>query len=172
MSAHEVGITSLIVGILGIIFTGILALWVKKLDSNQRKRDQKRYEISIKNHSKILLKNIVKIVTMSSGDNDIPNELEIENRTHELRQFVKKEGEYLKRVAQDAEFSLALWLDVKPEEKKDIEDIISLTRWILEKYLPNEEESEETQQRKWVSKYNELEQRKNHILESCEINLN
>ena len=165
MSTHEVGIVSLVVAVLGIIFTGILALWVKKLDSNQRKRDQKRYEISTKRHTKVLLENIIKIVTMSSGDTDIPNKMELENRTHELKKFVKRNGDYLNRVVQDTEFSLALWLDVKPEEKKDIENLISLTRWILEKYLPQEEESEETQQRKWVSKYSELEKRKNQILE-------
>lgn len=166
MSFHEDGIASLVISIIGIFFTAILAFWIYKLDTNQRKRDQKRYEISTKRHTKILLNNIVKIVTMSSGDNEVPNKIELENRTHELRQFVKRNSDYLNRVAQDAEFSLALWLDVKPEEKTDIENIISLTRWILEKYLPQEEESEETQQRKWASKYNELEKRKNQILES------
>jgi len=166
MSTHEVGIISLVVAVLGIIFTGILAIWVKKLDSNQRKRDQKRYEISTKRHTKVLLENIIKIVTMSSGDTEIPDKMELENRTQELKKFVKRNGDYLNRVVQDAEFSLALWLDVKPEEKKDIENLISLIRWILEKYLPQEEESEETQQRKWVSKYSELEKRKNQILES------
>ena len=106
---------------------------------------------------------------MSTGEKDIPNDIELENRTHELRQFVKRNSDYLNRVAQDAEFSLTLWLDVKPEEKKDIENIISLTRWILDKYLPQEDESEETQRRKWVSKYGELKKRKNRILESFKL---
>jgi len=169
MSSHEISIASLIVSILGISFTAILAYWVYKLDRNQRKRDQQRYETLTKRHAKDLLKNIIKIVTMSAGENDIPNDIELENRTHELRQFVKRNSDYLNRVAQDAEFSLTLWLDVKPEEKKDIENIISLTRWILDKYLPQEDESEETQRRKWVSRYSELEKRKNRILESFNL---
>ncbi len=166
MSEHEMGITSLIVGILGIIFTAIVAFWVYRLDKNQRERDQKRYELSTRNHAKILLDNIVKIITLSGADNEFPSKIEQENRTHELRQFVKRNGDYLNRVAQDAEFSLALWLDVTPEEKKDIENIISLCRWTLEKYLPREDESEETQHRKWVSRFAELENRKNRIMES------
>lgn len=172
MSFHEDGIASLIVGILGIIFTAIVAFWVYRLVKNQRQRDQKRYELSTKRHARVLLSNIVKIVTMSAGENQFPEKIELENRTHELRQFVKRNGEYMNRVAQDAEFALALWLDVKPEEKKELENIISLTRWILERYLPHEDESEETQQRKWVSKYEELEKKKNQILESSTINEN
>jgi len=171
MSFHEDGMVSLAVAILGIIFTAIVAFCVYRLDRNQRKRDQKRYKVSTKRHTKILLTNIVKIVTLSAGDNDFPQQIELENRTHELNQFVKRNSDYLNHVAQDAEFSLALWLDVKPDEKQDIEHIISLTRWILEKYLPQEDESEETQQRRWFSKYAELEKKKNQIMESLKINI-
>jgi len=172
MSFHEDGITSIIIGILGIIFTAVVAFWVYRLTTNQRKQDQKRHEISTKQHAKILLSNIVKIVSMSEGDNGFPQKIELENRTHELRQFVKRNSDYLNRVAQDTELSLALWLDVSHEEKKEIENIISLTGWILEKYLPQEDESEETQQRRWASKYDELEKRKNQIMESSIIDKN
>jgi len=172
MSFHEDGLAILIISILGIIFTAIVAFYVYRLDKNQRKRDQKRYEVSTKRHTKTLLTNIVKIVALSTGDNDFPQQIELENRTQELRQFVKRNRDYLNRVVQDAEISLSLWLDVKPDEKQDIENIISLTRWILEKYLPQEDESIETQQRRWFSKYAELEKKKNHIMESSTINLN
>ena len=172
MSFHEDNLAILIISILGIIFTAIVAFYVYRLDKNQRKRDQKRYEVSTKRHTKTLLTNIVKIVALSTGDNDFPQQIELENRTQELRQFVKRNRDYLNRVVQDAEISLSLWLDVKPDEKQDIENIISLTRWILEKYLPQEDESIETQQRRWFSKYAELEKKKNHIMESSTINLN
>lgn len=169
MSSHELAVASVIIGILGITFSGIIATRVWKLDSKQRKRDQKSYQITTTSHVKILVDNIVQIVELSGGDNDFPEDIELENRTHELRKYVNKNRERIDRVAQDAEFALALWLDVPEKEKKEIEEIISLTRWLLDKYLPQDSESIETQQRRWKTKFSELESRKNHILEKFSL---
>lgn len=165
MSFHELAIASIVIGIIGITFSGLIAVWVRKLDSNQRKRDQKSYEISTTSHVKILVDNIVRIVELSGGDNDFPDELELKNRTHELRKYVEKNNERIGKVAQDAEFALALWLDVPENKKRETEEIISLIRWLLDKYLPQDDESMETQQRRWQTKFPELESRKNQILE-------
>ncbi len=165
MSSHELAIISILVGIIGITFSALVVLWVRRLDSNQRTRDQKSYEISTTSHVKILVDNIVRIVELSGGDDDFPNPQELENRTHELRKYVKKNNERISKVAQDAEFALALWLDVSENKKKETVEIISLTRWLLDKYLPQDDESMETQQRRWQTKFTELESRKNQILE-------
>ena len=168
MSSHELAIASVIIGIFGIIFSALIVIWVRTLDSNQRKRDQKSYEISTTSHVKILINNIVRIVELSGGDNDFPDDMELENRTYELRKYLKKNNEQIAKVAQDAKFALALWLDVPKNKKKETEEIISLTMWLLDKYLPQDDESIETQQRRWQSKFTELENRKNQILEKYE----
>ena len=59
-------------------------------------------------------------------------------------------------------------IDYYRTSKKETEEIISLTMWLLDKYLPQDDESIETQQRRWQSKFTELENRKNQILEKYE----
>lgn len=154
--------------IAGVIVTVILTYWVIRLDKRQRERDEIYYRHQTLTNIRTIAKNIVDVLDISTGDDSRTPE-EYEGNTIRLKRFFKNNSYALRLLIQDSKFTLAKWVTLKHEERKEIQYIIDSLEWVLDTYFPDKGNSDELQMRIWTTHYTELEKRKNTITETAEL---
>jgi len=151
--------------IIGVGITVILTFYVINLGKKQRESDELYYRHQTLTNIRTISKHVVDILTISTGE-DTRTAQEYENNTNELKKYFKNNSSIMRLLIQDSKFTLSKWITLKPNERTEIQYIIDSLEWVLNTYFPDKGNSDELQQRIWTSQYDELENRKNKIVET------
>ena len=68
----------------------------------------------------------------------------------------------------DTRFSMSKWMTLNDIERRNVENFISTTNWVLGDYIPKSNESKETQMRRWSNYFKEFQERKNNSSKKIE----
>ena len=153
-----------VAGIAGLIVSIIIAVYIRHLDKKQRISDELYYRHQTLNNIRTISKHIIDILDTSTGE-DTRTSQEYENNTKELKKYFAKNSYNMRLLIQDSKFTLSKWITLKLEGRTEIQHIIDSLDWILETYFPDKGNSDALQQRIWTTHYDELEKRKNKIVE-------
>lgn len=156
-----------IASLAGVGITLILTFYVRWLGKRQREIDEQYYRHQTITNIRTMSQHVMDILDISTGE-DSRSEMELEDNTKELGKYFRNNSVSIRLLIQDCKFTLSKWLTLKQEEREKIQYIINSLQWILDKYFPDKENSNELQQRIWSSHYDELEKKKNVIIQTVE----
>ena len=156
-----------IASFIGVGITVILTFYVRWLGKKQRESDEQYYRHQTITNIRTSSQHIIDILNISTGE-DTRTETELEDNTKELKRYFRNNSVSMRLLIQDCKFTLSKWITLKHEEKEKIQYIIDSLQWILDKYFPDKGNSDKLQQRIWNSQYDELEKRKNVIVQTVD----
>jgi len=156
-----------IASFIGVGITVILTFYVRWLGKKQRESDEQYYRHQTITNIRIVSQHVIDILNISTGE-DTRTEIELEDNTKELKRYFRNNSVSMRLLIQDCKFTLSKWITLKHEEKEKIQYIIDSSQWILDTYFPDKGNTDKLQQRIWTSQYDELEKRKNVILQTVD----
>lgn len=157
-----------IASIIGLIVTVILTFYVRRLDRKQVQKDEQYYRHQTISNIRTITQHIIDVLNISTGEDSRTAE-EQKDITTELKKYFRNNSISMRLLIQDCKFTLSKWITLKQDERTEIQYIIESLQWVLDKYFPDNENSDELQQRIWTSQYEELEKRKNKVTQTLEI---
>ena len=154
-------IAGIIASFLGL-FTSIgIAIYLKYLSGKQRQRDESFYVTATMKDIQQLKEHLIKIQNISEPSDPIPSKDEKIEIVEKLLDYDKKNRQLIESLIADTRFSMSKWMSLEEIERKNVENFINTTNWVLGDYMPKSEESKDTQIRRWSNYFKEFQERKN-----------
>ncbi len=153
-------IAGIVVSFLSLFVTIGLVMYVRHLDGKQRKRDEQFYITATMKDVLQLKDHLINIQDISESTDSIPDNDEKVEITRKLINYSEKNKKLIESVIADTRFSMSRWMSLDESDRRNVENLIDTTNWVLSNYLPKTDESMETQLRRWSSYLTEFEKRK------------
>lgn len=151
----------IVVSFLGLFTSIAIAFYLKYLDRQRRKRDETFYVTATTQDIQQLKEHLINIQNISESEEVNPTKDEQIEITQKLVDYSNKNKKLIELLISDTRFSMSKWMSLSSSEKKDVENFIDTTNWVLINYLPNIDENNETQIRRWSNYFEEFQKKKN-----------
>lgn len=156
-----------IASMMGLGIMIILTFYVRWLGKKQRETDEQYYRHQTITNIRTMSQHTIDILNISTGE-DSRTAIELEDNTKELKKYFTNNSVSMRLLIQDCKFTLSKWITLKQEEREKIHYIIDSLQWVLDEYFPDKGNSDKLQQRIWTSQYDELEKKKNVIVQTVD----
>ena len=154
-------ITGIVVSFLGLFTSIVIAFYLRYLEGKRRERDETFYVTATTKDIQQLKEHLINIQNISESEETNPTKNEQIEITQKLVDYSNKNKKLIELLILDTRFSMSKWMNLSSSEKKDVESFIDTTNWVLINYLPNIDESNKTQIRRWSNYLKEFQKRKN-----------
>ena len=108
-----------------------------------------------------LKEHLINIQNISEPNDPIPNKDEQIEITQKLVNYGEENKQIIQSLMADTKFSMSKWMSLEEIERRNVENFINTTNWVLGDYIPKSNESKETQIRRWSNYSKEFQERKN-----------
>ena len=108
-----------------------------------------------------LKEHLINIQNISEPSDPIPSKDEQIEITQKLVRYGENNKQIMESLIADTRFSMSKWMTLDDSERRNVENFISTTNWVLGNFIPKSNENKETQMRRWSNYFKEFQERKN-----------
>ncbi len=152
---------AIIVSFLSLFATIGLVIYVRFLDGKQKQRDERFYITATMKDIEQLKEHLINIQNISEPSDPIPSKDEQIEITQKLVRYGENNKQIMESLIADTRFSMSKWMTLDDSERRNVENFISTTNWVLGNFIPKSNENKETQMRRWSNYFKEFQERKN-----------